>query len=288
MTQYLPGQIAAGFCGDASLEDPGNPMTVATTNPASETHTAEASGPARAPDDALRWSVAGLDILLHTDPAVFRPTVTTGLLTGEVLRAGVSGRAVLDLGCGSGPIAIALAKAGAAPVCASDLMPEACELARRNAVANGVSAQIEVLRGDLFEAVGDRRFDIVVDDVSGVAEEVAILSSWFPPSVPLGGYDGTSLAVDMLRQSPRHLEPGGALWFPVLSLSNAARIVAVAGEVYGDGLELVAAKLIPFSPELKDNLATLTRLRDRGLISFEQVRSRLCWTLEIYRATARR
>ena len=154
---------------------------------------------------------------------------------------------------------------------------------RRNAAANGVAARIEVLRGDLFAALGDRRFDVIVDDVSGVAEEVAILSSWFPPSVPLGGSDGAALAVAMLRQSPRHLMPGGTLWFPVLSLSNAARIVAVANEVYR-GVELVTAKLIPFSPELRDNLATLTRLRDRGLISFEQVRSRLCWTLEIYRA----
>jgi len=261
-------------------------MTVATPIPAAESRSAEPTEPAGTANHALRWSVAGLDILLHTDPAVFRPTVTTGLLTGEVLRAGVAGRSALDLGCGSGPIAIALAKAGAAAVCASDLMPEACELARRNAAANGVAARVEVLRGDLFEAVGDRRFDVVVDDVSGVAEEVAIVSSWFPPSVPLGGSDGTSLAVEMLRQSPRHLAPGGTLWFPVLSLSNAARIVAVATEIYGSGVELVAAKLIPFSPELKDNLATLTRLRERGLISFEQVRSRLCWTLEIYRATA--
>lgn len=261
-------------------------MTIATPIPSAEPRAFETAASADAKDAALHWTVAGFDVLLHTDPAVFRPTVTTGLLTGEVLRAGVSGRTVLDLGCGSGPIAIALAKAGAAAVCASDLMPEACELTRRNAAANRVAARVEVLQGDLFAAVGDRRFDVIVDDVSGVAEEVAVVSSWFPPSVPLGGSDGTRLAVEMLRQSPRHLAPGGALWFPVLSLSNAPRIVAVAGEVYGDRVELVAAKLIPFSPELKDNLPTLSRLRDRGLISFEQVRSRLCWTLEIYRATA--
>lgn len=261
-------------------------MTVATPNPAAPPHPADVASPGAAAADALHWNACGLDILLHTDPAVFRPTVTTALLTAEVLRAGVCGRSVLDLGCGSGPIAIAVARAGAAAVCASDLMPEACELTRRNAAANRVAARVEVVQGDLFAAIGDRRFDVIVDDVSGVAEEVAVVSSWFPPSVPLGGSDGTRLAVEMLRQSPRHLAPGGSLWFPVLSLSNAPLIVAVAGEVYGDRVELVAAKLIPFSPELKDNLPMLARLRDRGLISFEQVRSRLCWTLEIYRATA--
>jgi precorrin-6B methylase 2 len=165
-------------------------------------------------------------------------------------------------------------------------MAEACDLTGRNAARNGVADRIRVARGDLFEAVGGLRFDVVVDDVSGVAEEVAVVSSWFPPQVPLGGSDGTSLAIAMLRQSPQHLRAGGQLFFPVLSLSNGAKIVAVAREIFGDRLELAASRLIPFNQELKDNLATLERLRDEGLITFEQVRSRLCWSLEVYRATA--
>ena len=109
-------------------------------------------------------------------------------------------------------------------------MGEACDLTARNAVRNGVADRIRVARGDLFESVGGMRFDLVVDDVSGVAEEVAVVSSWFPPQVPLGGSDGTSLAIAMLRQSPQHLRAGGQLFFPVLSLSNGAKIVAVARE----------------------------------------------------------
>jgi len=261
-------------------------MTLATPltspQPSSNAH----AGPDEAPPEVLHWTVAGQDIRLETDPAVFRPTVTTTLLVTEVLRSGVAGRAVLDLGCGSGPIAIAMARAGAAPVYASDLMAEACDLTGRNAARNGVADRIRVARGDLFEAVGGLRFDVVVDDVSGVAEEVAVVSSWFPPQVPLGGSDGTSLAIAMLRQSPQHLRAGGQLFFPVLSLSNGAKIVAVAREIFGDRLELAASRLIPFNQELKDNLATLERLRDEGLITFEQVRSRLCWSLEVYRGTA--
>lgn len=238
------------------------------------------------PYPTVSWSIAGRDIPLHTDPAVFRPTITTTLLATEILRAGVVGQTVLDLGCGSGPIAIAMAHAGAARVYASDLMEEACELTQRNVRRNGVADRVRVSQGDLFAAVGGLKFDLIVDDVSGVAEEVAVVSSWFPPQVPLGGTDGTSLAIAMLRQSLVHLNPGGRLFFPVLSLSHGAKIVAVAREIFGDRMELVVSRLIPFNQELKDNLPTLQRLRERGLITFEQIRSRLCWSLDVYRATA--
>jgi SAM-dependent methyltransferase len=235
--------------------------------------------------EVLTWNMGGHDIRLEVDPAVFRPTITTTLLATEILRLGVAGRSLLDLGCGSGPIAIAMAQAGASEVFATDLMPEACALTSRNVRRNGVSERVKVACGDLFAAVAERRFDIIVDDVSGVAEEVAVVSSWFPPEVPLGGTDGTSLAIAMLRQSRAHLNPGGLLYFPVLSLSDGARIVAVAQEMFGAGIELVTSRLIPFNQELKDHLPTLERLRSRGLITFEQVRSRLCWSLDIYRAT---
>jgi len=237
------------------------------------------------PDDPIHWSAGGHDIRLHTDPAVFAPTATTAALAAEVLRAGVTGKRVLDLGCGSGPIAVVLACAGAGSVFASDVMPEACALARRNATLNGVADRVRVVRGDLFESVAGKRFDLIVNDVSGVAAEAAVVSSWFPPRVPLGGLDGTRLAIATLRQSPGYLHAGGELYFPVLSLSRGARILAVAREIFEGRLELVASRLIPFNRELKDHLATLERLRDGGLITFQQVRSRLCWSLEIYRAT---
>ena len=195
-------------------------------------------------------------------------------------------RTALDLGCGSGPIAIALALNGAQHVHAIDLMPQACDLAITNAKLNDVEQMVTVLCGDLFEPVNQMRFDIIVDDVSGVAEEVARMSTWFPPEVPLAGPDGADLTIAMLEESRQHLNSGGQLFFPVLSLSNSARIVSIAREIYGDRLNRVARKLIPFNHELKIHHEELTRLRDRGVIGFEQIRSRLFWSLEIYRADA--
>lgn len=230
--------------------------------------------------------IGGREIELASDPLVFQPTLTTALLADQVLAAGVNMRTVLDLGCGSGPIAITLALAGAHHVYATDMMSRACELARRNASLNDVATRITVLEGNLFEPVQHLKFDLIVDDVSGVAEEVARMSSWFPPDVPLGGFDGTVLTIEMLNQSEQHLARGGRLFFPVLSLSNSAKIVSVAKDIYGDRLTRVASRLIPFNHELKSNLGHLLRLRDLGVIQFQQSRSRLLWSLDIYRADA--
>ena len=229
-------------------------------------------------------AIAGHHVTLASDPDVFRPTLTTSFLTEQVLLDDVAGLRALDLGCGVGPIAIVLAKAGAKHVLAIDLMPRACELALFNAEINGVADRVTVSQGDLFSPAVGKKFEVIVDDVSGVADTVARLSRWFPRDVPLAGHDGSLLTVRMLRSASEHLTPGGKLFFPVLSLSNRMRILEAGSAVFDGRLECVAKKQVPFSPELKANLPTLVELRERGIIHFDEVRSRCFWTLEIYRA----
>lgn len=235
-------------------------------------------------DQIVSYSFAGHEMLLVQEPEVFRPTLTTRLLIEQVLAAGVRGKRALDLGCGSGPIAIALAMAGAGHVHATDAMLKACKLTQRNVQANGLHDRIAVASGDLFDAIGDERFDLIVDDVSGVAEDVARQSSWFPAGVPLGGADGADLTVRVLQDAKCHLTPTGVLFFPVLSLSNTKRILASAHRSFGDKVERVATKLVPFSLELASGMETLIKLKRSGLIDFEKVRGRWLWRLDIYRA----
>jgi methylase of polypeptide subunit release factors len=224
---------------------------------------------------------------LRQSPEVFKPTLTTSILTDQIDRDQLQESSVLDLGCGAGPIAIGLALSGARQVYAVDLMAEACELARENAALNGVSNRVTVALGDLFTPVTGTKFDLIVDDVSGVAEEVARFSSWFPWSVPTGGVDGTSHTLRMLRASPDFLKPGGYLLFPVLSLSRFKPVVEMAASIYGSGLRKVASKLVPFNAELKNHMVALRRLQEAGTVDFVQVRSRFFWTLDIYRASSR-
>ena len=74
----------------------------------------------------------------------------------------------LDLGCGSGVLAIAIAKLWACPVLAVDSDPQALGVARDNAAANGVGGLVETRLGEGFDgaAIGpDARFDLVVANI---------------------------------------------------------------------------------------------------------------------------
>ncbi len=228
------------------------------------------------------YPLASQAVKLDLRHGVFQPTTTTRLLAQAM--GDVRGKSVLDLGCGAGPIAITAALEGAETVVAADVMEQACELARANAEKNGVADRIEVVHSNLFDNLEGRKFDLIVDDVSGMGDEISRISEWYPEPIPTGGVDGTQPTMRMLREVSGHLNPGGELLFPVISLSAQERIMVLAREVFGDNLKEVASKKIPFSAELMKNLDCVQSLSDRGLLSFTQMRSRYLWDLTVYRA----
>lgn len=73
------------------------------------------------------------------------------------------GERVLDLGTGSGILAIAAAKLGAGRVLALDNDPQAVAVARQNVRSNGVAGRVRVARGSLAQAIG--RFDLIVVNI---------------------------------------------------------------------------------------------------------------------------
>lgn len=230
-----------------------------------------------------KFQLGHSEIVLHWVPAVFEPNLTTRILA-DLIPAPPTGR-VLDLGCGVGPIAILAALKGANDVVGVDIMPEACELARRNAALNGVTDRVRFAQGNIFEPVGGERFDLIIDDVSGMADEVSRISPWYPETIPAGGRDGTGPTIAMLEEAHNHLSEHGTMLFPVLSLANRAKILDKARALFDDCLELVATKWIPFCDEFKARMDDMERMKAEGLISYVTKRSRHLWSLEIYRVT---
>jgi methylase of polypeptide subunit release factors len=108
--------------------------------------------------------VAGLH--LRVLPGVFDPAphFTSGALAEKLKQPGVMrpGARVLDIGTGSGILAVAAVLAGAGDVLAVDVNPVAVECARLNARRYGVLGQIDVKQGDLFEAAAGDTFDLVL------------------------------------------------------------------------------------------------------------------------------
>jgi ribosomal protein L11 methyltransferase len=109
------------------------------------------------------------DIVIALDPGMAFGTgthPTTQLCLEALEDLTQPGLNVLDLGCGSGILAIAAAKLGAAPVLALDNDPVAVRIAAENAAANDVADRITAQTGSLESLVGSaRRFDLAAVNI---------------------------------------------------------------------------------------------------------------------------
>jgi len=123
---------------------------------------------------------------------------------------------VLDIGTGSGCIAIATALAlPDARVDAADVSDAALIVARINIDRFGVAHRVSAIKSDVYDALAGRRYDVIVTNPPYVGtEEMASLPVEYQrePSLGLfGGDDGLDIIRRILAAAPAHLEDGGIL-----------------------------------------------------------------------------
>ena len=121
---------------------------------------------------------------------------------------------VLDLGTGSGAIAVTIAcEHPEAAVVAVDVSPAALAVARENAERLG--GKVGFIESDWFAALGDERFDLIVANPPYVAaRDPHLLQDGLPfePDLALtDGADGLSCIRRIVAAAPAHLQPGGQL-----------------------------------------------------------------------------
>lgn len=122
----------------------------------------------------------------------------------------------LDLCTGSGCLAIVMAHTfPQARIDAIDLSPDALAIARRNIADYGLEDQVEAIESDLFAAIPDRRYDLIISNPPYVtAEAMAALPPEYrhEPALALAaGVDGLDVVRRILATAPDHLHPGGVL-----------------------------------------------------------------------------
>jgi release factor glutamine methyltransferase len=159
----------------------------------------------------------GLDF--EVTPAVLIPRHDTEVLVTEALARGAAAQSILDIGTGSGCVAISIAKSlPAAEVCTVDVSGEALAVARRNAEKIGVT--VHFFQGSLFEPFAGRRFDMIVSnppyitvaDLETLQQEVR---GFEPLSALDGGTDGLDFYRRITASAPDFLNRGGWLLFEV-------------------------------------------------------------------------
>jgi release factor glutamine methyltransferase len=147
---------------------------------------------------------------LAVTPAVLIPRPETELLVDLVLARKPA--SVLDVGTGSGAIALAIKRhLPGARIVASDASAAALEVARRNATR--LNLDIELRHGRWFDAVAGERFEAVVCNPPYVAAgDPHLTELQFEPQLAIeSGADGLDAMRIVIREAPAHLLPGGWL-----------------------------------------------------------------------------
>ena len=149
---------------------------------------------------------------LAVNATVLIPRPETELLVELALACAPT--SVLDLGTGSGAIALVLKRQlPHARVVAVDASAGALVLARRNATKLGLD--LDLRHGRWFEPVSGARFDVVVSNPPYIAADDPHLTEgdlrFEPREALVGGPDGLAAIREIVRGAPAHLEPGGRL-----------------------------------------------------------------------------
>jgi len=212
-------------------------------------------------------------------PGVYRAQQDTWLLSRVVvehLHTHVAGCAVLEVGCGSGALAVSAAGHPGVRVTAVDLSLRAVLCTWANAAARG--RRVRVRRGDLTGPVAGEVFDLIIANppyvpgpASGVPDRGAA-RAWD------AGQDGRAVLDRLCAEAPKALTPGGTL---LLVQSALAGVAQTLHQLRGDGLdtEVVASSRHPFDPVLTARIPYLTA---RGWIRPAQT----CEQLTVIRATS--
>jgi release factor glutamine methyltransferase len=149
----------------------------------------------------------------HVSPAVLIPRPETEHLVEAVLARRRLGL-FIDVGCGSGAIAVTLALETTAPCLALDISCEAIQVARENARA--LRAPVEFVCGDLLSAIEDHSATVVVSNPPYVpeADRATIqreVRDWEPPLALFAGDCGLAIYRRLIPEAWRVLQPGGLL-----------------------------------------------------------------------------
>jgi release factor glutamine methyltransferase len=174
----------------------------------------------REPVQYIAGDAAFRNLRLRVDRRVLIPRPETEVLVDHVLTwSGANGaRTAVDIGTGSGAIALSLASEGQSfeRIVATDVSVDALEVARENLVALAPRVPVELRLGPSFAPIAGEVFDVIVSNPPYIGEtELPTLDpevrEWEPAAALFSGGDGLTLIRELVTEAPGYLRPGGLL-----------------------------------------------------------------------------
>lgn len=231
--------------------------------------------------ETFRWKGRFGPFDLKVGPATFRPS-TISTLMAEAIEVDEDST-VIDVGCGTGILSIIAAKLGAQMVFGVDAADGTIDIASENARAQGVADRTTFYQGSVFEPLPEGlEADLVIGDISGIPDQLASVSGWFPSGLS-GGPTGAELPLRMLEEAKAFLRKGGRLLLPTGTLQDETTILDRARSAFGT-IRQLAERAIPLPSSLAEHPVMIGLLKEK-LIDVTQKGSRYLWTARVWEAT---
>jgi len=169
------------------------------------------------------------DIKIYLSKGVYPPKLDSFLLAEELVKITVKGYEVLDIGTGSGILAIIASKKGA-NVVATDVHEESVKCARQNALINNVKLDVRV--GDLFKKIGnDELFDVIISNPTSLPTPSNEQHDEYIMRTVDAGPDGRKFLDLLINQMPLFLKKGGYFLIQHSNFSNIEKTVNMLKEL---------------------------------------------------------
>ena len=219
-------------------------------------------------------------ISIYINDKIFEPNLTTSLLLEGCKKKIKKNNQILDLGCGSGIISNYFFKNKLInKIYSSDISQEAVNCAIYN--AKYLNADFDIRLGALIEPWRDKKFDIIINDISGISTEVSSLTKWFNSAPNESGVDGISFTLKILEKYKTHLNEQGKLIFPIIGLSNKEKIIQFM-QKNSINYELLISKDWPLPNEFNVHKKLLKDLKEKNIINYNEKFDLLIVKTEIF------
>ena len=217
---------------------------------------------------------------IFSNKNIFQPNFTTKLLIKAAKKIIKKNDKVLDLGCGAGIIGCYFFKKKIIKyIYGSDISSEAVKCSIFN--AKKLTGSFDIRLSNSLEKWNDKKFDLIINDISGISSEINSITSWFRFAPNDSGKDGIKFTINILKKYKKNILNKGHLIFPVLGLSNRSKLISYLKK-QNIKYKIINKKDWALPANLLKHLQLLKKLKKKKLINYDEKFGILFTTTEIF------